>query len=596
MSQSIAHLFQEACSQFDKKEAVLIKKDGAFGPVSHRFFRQRVEHFARGLLTLGLAEDEHVAILAETRFEWAVADLGILYAGGVNVPVYPTLTADEAAYILNHSDAVGVVCSSLEQVHKVQSIRDQCPNLRFVILMDDDQAPEGVARMTDLEIKASRVDNEAEMVARRDGRTRDHLLTIIYTSGTTGHPKGVMLTHGNLLANIKSCEAYMPFGPDDIHLAHLPLSHVFERMSGYYCMIYRGVTIAYAEDIKKVPDNIREVRPTVLISVPRLYEKIYAKIMTSAGQSGFLKKQVFKRALSAGRRALPYFLAQKPLPFLLDKEWKLMDKMVFSKIKENTGGRLRYMSSGGAPLAKDIAELFLGMGMTLLEGYGLTETSPVLTTNRPDGNKPGTVGPAVDGVEVRIADDGEITARGPNIMRGYYKNEEATAEVIKDGWFHTGDIGILDDDGYLRITDRKKDLLITSGGKNVAPQPLENALKLSPLIEQAVVLGDRRNYITALLVPPWETVGEWATEQKWPTDPSALADHKPFLDALEQEVANAMEPFARYEQVKKFRVVPELLSIETGELTPSMKVKRKIVNAKRADLINSLYTEDSQAP
>ncbi len=589
--QSIAHLFFEACETFDKPDAVLIKREGAYGPVSHKFFRQRVSDFGRGLIAAGLALGEHVAIQAETRFEWAIADLGIISAGGVVVPVYPTLTAEESAYILEHADAVGVVVSTAEQAEKVIAIRAGLPKLRFVIQMDDEPLADDVRAMSEVDISGSRRDNETELHRRWQAMTRADLLTLIYTSGTTGHPKGVMLTHGNLLANLESCEPYMPFGPDDIHLAHLPLSHSFERMAGHYSMIWRGVTIAYAEDIKKVPDNIREVRPTLLISVPRLYEKIHAKILARGVQAGFLKRGVFNWALSVARKAAPQLNQDKPLRGFLKHEWNMADRLVFSKIREGTGGRLRYMSSGGAPLAKEIAELFLGLNMKLLEGYGLTETSPVLAVNRPDWNKPGTVGPAVDDVEIRIAEDGEILARGPNVMQGYYKDPEATAAALVDGWFHTGDIGQLDGDGFLRITDRKKDLLITSGGKNVAPQPLENALKLSPLIEQAVVIGDRRNFITALLVPPYETIEEWAPPRGWPTDPAALLTDQGFRAAIEAEVTAQMKPFANYERVKKFEILPAPFTIEKGELTPSLKVRRKNVIARYEAAIDGLYTD-----
>jgi len=588
-AQSIAHLFYAACDTYDKADAVLVKKDGVYGGISHKFFRQRVVDFGRGLIEIGVRPGDHVAILAETRFEWAVADLGIVSAGGVVVPIYPTLTAEEVAWILDHADVVGVVASTADQARKLERVRERLPDSCFVITMDEEVGPEVSQTMSEVEAKGHGTDNETELNNRWQNLTRDDLLTLIYTSGTTGHPKGVMLTHGNLLANVEACEAYMPFGPDDIHLAHLPLSHVLERMAGYYSMIYRGATIAYAEDIGAVPENIKEVRPTVLISVPRLYEKIYAEIMASGTSSGFVKKRIFNWALGVARKAAPYFNEDKQPKGFLAHQWNMADSMVFSKIRENTGGRLRYMSSGGAPLAKEIAELFLGLGMKLLEGYGLTETSPVLTTNRPEWNKPGTVGPAVDGVEIRIADDGEILARGANVMTGYYKDPEATEAVLKDGWFHTGDIGILDPDGFLRITDRKKDILITSGGKNVAPQPLENALKLSPLIEQAIVIGDRRNFITALLVPPLETIEDWAGARGWPTDPEALVEDPGFLAAIEAEVETRMAPFANYERIKKFRVLPRLFSMETGELTPSLKVKRKIVTEHYATAIDDLY-------
>ena len=588
--QSIAHMFFEACDNFDKPNAAMVKIEGSYKKFSHKFFRQRVNHFGRGLMGLGVADGDHIAILAETRFEWAIADLGIVCAGGVGIPVYPTLTSDQAAWILDNSEAKGIVVSTLEQAEKVMEAKNRLPKLGFVIMMDDGEAPEGCLKMSDVETKGSREDNENEFEKRWKSIEPEKLLTIIYTSGTTGNPKGVMLTHANLVSNVLACEPFMPYTPSDIHLSHLPLSHVLERMGGYYCMIFRGVTIAYAEDIKTVADNIREVRPTVLISVPRLYEKIYAKIMAGVESGSFIKKAIFNWASKVGAKALTYFNEDQPLPGLLAHKWAIADKLVFSKVKVATGGRLKYLVSGGAPLAREIAEFFLGMGLKMLEGYGLTETSPVLTFNRPNKNKPGTVGPAIPGVEIKIADDGEILTRGPNLMTGYFKNPEATEEVIVDGWFHTGDIGVLDEDGYLKITDRKKDLIVTSGGKNIAPQPMESALKLSGLIEQAVVIGDKRNFITALLVPPWETVNDWAPARGWSKDPEALVKDEGFLKAIGEEVERQLKGFAHYEKVKKFSVIPKLLSIEDGELTPSMKVKRRVVNEKFKALIDGMYS------
>jgi long-chain acyl-CoA synthetase len=340
---------------------------------------------------------------------------------------------------------------------------------------------------------------------------------------------------------------------------------------------------------KTVADNIREVRPTILVSVPRLFEKIYAKVMVSAESGNFIKKGLFRWALGVGRKAVPYFNKEEQLPGFLGQKWALADSLVFSKVKEKTGGRLKYMVSGGAPLAKEIADFFIGMGLRMVEGYGLTETSPVLTLNPLALNEPGTVGPPLAEVEIRIAEDGEILARGPNLMRGYYKNPTATNEAIQDGWFHTGDIGRLDEDGYLQITDRKKDLLVTSGGKNIAPQPLENALKLSPLIEQAVILGDKRNFIAALIVPPWETIDEWCPRHGWPATIEECINHEGFRKALDNEVASCMQNFAHFERVKKFEIIPSPFLVETGELTPSMKVKRKVVNEKYADVIEGIY-------
>jgi len=588
---SVFHMFDQACERFDRPNAVMVKQDGAYKPRSHRFFRQRVHLFGRGLMTLDVKPGDHVALLAETRFEWAIADLGIMGAGAVTVPVYPTLTADQVAWILENSDAVGAVVSTREQAEKAAAAKSRLPKLRFVICMEEAGAGcEGVTAMADVEKTGYQNDNESEFIQRWQALKPEDLLTIIYTSGTTGHPKGVMLSHANLLSNVEACKALLPFTPEDVHLSHLPLCHVFERMAGYYSLINRGVCIAYAEDIRSVPQNMMEAKPTLIMSVPRLYEKIYASVLNHAKSLGFVKRAMFQWALKVGRQTIPYTNKGKPLPAFLARKWALADKLVHSKLRAKMGGRLSYAISGGAPLSREVGELFLSVGVRLREGYGLTETSPVLAFNLPEQNKPGTVGPPVEGVELSIAEDGEILARGPNIMRGYYKNPEATAEAIdEDGWFHTGDIGLMDEDGFLRITDRKKDIVITSGGKNIAPQPLENALKLSPLIEHAVILADQRPFVSALIMPPWETIADWAPKNNWPTDPEQLAAHPPFLEAMEVEVQEQMKDFAHYEKVKKFAVVPAQFSIEGGELTPSLKIRRRNVTEKYREIIDKLY-------
>lgn len=588
--QSIVHLFFEACERFNKPNAVQVKEADAYKSYSHKFFKQKVSHFGRGLMALGVSPGARVAIFSETRFEWAIADLGILSAGGVVVPIYQTLTGEQAAYILNNSGSIGVICSSQTLVDELLTEKEHLKDLEFIIRMDTNgEKPEDVLLLSDVQNMGIAEDNENEYEARWQEKNHEDIATIIYTSGTTGNPKGVILTHGNILSNIKSCMSIVPYSSDDVCLSHLPLSHILERMGGYYLMIHCGASIAYAEDIKTVALNLMEVKPTVMVSVPRLFEKIYAKVMANAQSGSWVKKKIFFWALGVGKQALPYINNQRPLPGYLQKKYNLADKLVFSKIRAKTGGKLKFLISGGAPLAREIAEMFLSVGLVMLEGYGLTETSPVLCINRPEKNKPGTVGPAIPDVELRIAEDGEILAKGPNVMQGYYKNAEATANAIKDGWFHTGDIGVLDEDGYLRITDRKKDLIVTSGGKNIAPQPIESALKLSPLIEQAVVLGDKHNFISALLVPPWETVEDWASARGWSQDPLELATDPRLQVELEKEVARQLEDFAHYEKVKKFVVLPELLSIEGGELTPSLKVKRKVVNEKYRDLIQNIY-------
>ncbi|CAM2068903.1 Long-chain fatty acid--CoA ligase [Sulfidibacter corallicola] len=594
--QSIPQLFFDACQQFDKREAVLVKQDGEYAPFSHRFFRQRVDHFARGLIALGLEVGEHVAILAPTRWEWAIADLAIICGGGVVVPVYPTLGPAKIGAILDHAHCVGVVVADASLAEQALSLREQLPNLRFVISMDGADLPEGVHHLPEVEIEGSRHDNEHEMVARWQSKKPEDLLTIVYTSGTQGDQKGVMLTHGNMIANIRSCEPFMNFGPEDICLSHLPLSHVLERMAGYYTMLYRGVTIAYTPTIQTLVEDMEAVRPTVLISVPRVFEKLYARVLRGINTAGFLKRNMANMALGVGREALPYLINGAQLPSWLSRKYRVADRMVFSKIHEKTGGRLKLMVSGGAPLPRKVTELFLGIGFKVIEGYGLTEAAPVLTINRPDKNRPGTVGPPIPEVEIRIAEDGEILARGPNVMPGYYRDQEATRETLMDGWLHTGDIGVIDAEGCLRITDRKKDLIITSGGKNIAPQPLEKAIVLSPLIERAVIIGDQRPFIAAIIVPAWESIGEWAPERGWSTNPQVLVGNQAFRDTIEAEIATHSENFAFYERVRKFQMLPHSLKVETGELTPSLKVVRRVVIERYGKLVEDLYREEEPEP
>lgn len=590
--QSIPHMFFDVCQKYDKPNAVMVKEEGAYKSYSHKFFRQRVSHLARGLMALGVKADDHVAILGETRFEWGIADMAIVSVGAASVPLYPSLPPDQVCYILDNSESIGIIVSTLEQAEKVLKVKDSVPNIEFIIVMDEvTDLPDGVVTMKAIESKGANTDNENQYLDAWKACQRDDLLTIIYTSGTTGNPKGVMLTHENLLANIEGIEDVVDLTPDDVCLSHLPLSHVLERMAGWFMMLANGITIAYAENIQTMAENLEEVKPTVMVSVPRLFEKIYARIMDKAMSAGFPKKQLFSWALGVGKQALPYILNDKEVPGWLGKKYGLADKLVFSKIREKTGGRMRFLVSGGAPLPKEIGEFFLSIGLKILEGYGLTETSPVLNVNRPGIIRPGTVGPVIKNVEIKIAEDGEILARGPNIMIGYYRNPEATKEVMEDGWFRTGDVGLITEEGCLKITDRKKEILVTSGGKNIAPQPIENALKLSPLIENAVAIGDKRKFISALIVPPWETVAEWAPKNGWPTDPDALVAHEGFRTALQREVDSFLKDFAHHEMVKKFEILPNAFSEEGGELTPSLKIKRRVINEKYGDIIEKMYAD-----
>ncbi len=433
----------------------------------------------------------------------------------------------------------------------------------------------------------------SEMVSRSKP---DDLLTLIYTSGTTGTPKGVMLTHGNLCANITSTVKGIEFTDDDTLLSFLPLSHVFERMGGHFSSFSKGCTIYYAEGIEKVADNMGEVKPTLMLSVPRLYEKMYTGVMEKVKAGSPLKQKIFFWSLNVGQKVVEHSLINKPVPFLLGLKHKIATKLAFSKIHDRVGGKLRFFISGGAPLAQEIAEFFSSAGIQIMEGYGLTETSPVLTTNLPDQFRFGTVGKPIDGVSINIADDGEILAKGPNIMRGYYNDEESTKEVLTDdGWFSTGDIGEIDQDGFLKITDRKKNLFVTSGGKNVAPAPLENSLATSSYIDQVVVLGDKRNFISALIVPNFDNIKTYLSSmEKSVSGNEAMIEHQDVLDLIDKEVSDAMSEFSNYEKVKVFKLLSEPFTIEKGELTPKMSIVRKIVISNNHDLIESIYNQSKK--
>ncbi|MBK9302975.1 MAG: long-chain fatty acid--CoA ligase [bacterium] len=490
--------------------------DGAYVDVSSAEALLRVRALRAGLRSLGVAPGDRVAILSENRLEWALTDLAALSLGAVDVPIYPTLLPDTIEFILRDCQPAVMFVSSREQADKVRVFRDRLPFLRHVIAYDDlDLA--GVARMTDLE-KTGRDLLARDPAAAGDdagpARAQD-LCSIIYTSGTTGDPKGVMLTHGNFVSNVLASASLIDIGPRDRVLSFLPLSHVLERMAGFYIMMAVGTGIAYAGSVESVSDDMRLVCPTVMISVPRLYEKIYARVTAAAAAGGPVKRLIFDWARGVGqdwgRRVRA---GEKVSPGLAFRR-RVADRLVFSKLRARTGGRLRFFVSGGAPLAPHINEFFYAAGMIILEGYGLTETSPVISVNSFEHFRVGSVGKVIPGVEVKIAEDGEIVTRGPNVMLGYYNNPVATSEVLTgDGWLHTGDIGRFDEDGYLYITDRKKDLIVTAGGKNVAPQPLENAFKKNKFISQVVVLGDHRPYLTCLIVPNFEELEAWAALHK----------------------------------------------------------------------------------
>ncbi len=572
-----------------KADCLLHKTGGAFQPISSAELVDRVRRLATALIDLGVQRGDRVALMAENGPHWPVADFATLCVGGVLVPIYPTLTPDQAAYVVNDCGAELVLVQGKGRLEGLLGERGDMPAVKqFVVIDHEPEGDEALSFSSLLAQSEAMPADELERQARTAGP--DDLATFIYTSGTTGNPKGVMLTHGNITSNVLGSLECMDIDGSYTALSFLPLSHSFERTIDYI-YFYKGCTIAYAESVSQVAQNMREVNPHAFVSVPRVYEKVIAKVHEGVTASPPMKQKIFHWAEKVARQALPYRLRRQKPPGLLGIKMALADKLVFGKIKAALGERFRFAFSGGAPLAPEIARFFWGAGIEIYEGYGLSETSPVLTVNRPGRTKLGTVGPALPDVELLIADDGEILARGPNIMRGYHNLPEASAEAIDDeGWFHTGDIGEIDADGFLKITDRKKEIIVNAYGKNVAPAPIENELKASRFIGQAVVIGDRRKMLAALLVPDFETLVSWAKRQGIDGGdmPALLADSR-ILQLFEDEVKAVNGELARYEQIHVWELLPDEFTIETGELTPTQKIKRRVINQKYGEVIEGLY-------
>lgn len=578
-----------------KPVALRAKQDGAWRDVTYAEVLDQVQCIAAGFRELGIQPGSNIAILSENRPEWAFVDYACLSIRCTDVPIYPTLPAGQISYILRDSGAVAIVVSSRAQLEKILDIRhpDVTPALRHIIAIEPDAAGPGVMPLADL-VQRGRGALAKYPKWREEALTAKpgDLATLIYTSGTTGDPKGVMLTHGNLCSNVVGGLQHLDLSESDQCLSFLPLSHVFERMAGHYCMWQSGATISYAQSIDTVSADMLERRPTVVLSVPRLYEKIYAKILEGSAASP-IKRRIFQWARANGEAWADYVLAKKPVPPLLSLKKAIANRLVFQKLQNRTGGRLRYFVSGGAPLSAEIAKFFYAAGLPIYEGYGLTETSPVITVNSREHVRMGTVGRAIPGVEVRIAPDGEILTRGPHVMKGYYNKPEATAEAIDaEGWFRTGDIGLIDSDGFLRITDRKKDIIVTAGGKNIAPQPIENRVKTNRFVVNAVMIGDKRKFPLMLVVPNVDALREWAAAQQlsFPDD-AALVASPEAGDKIEGEVKKVLRDLAQFEMPKKVVLIQRDFSIETGELTPTLKVKRRVVEKNYKAQIEAIYAE-----
>jgi long-chain acyl-CoA synthetase len=591
---TLTQLFFESLGRFQRPDAYQVRRAGRYEPIAHAQVRERVRHIALGLRDLGYTRGDRIAILSENRPEWAFVDWACLTLGIADVPIYPTLPAEQIPHILSNSGASGIFVSDDAQAAKIVGIRAGAPALRHVFTFGPDK-PGGVdLTLAEVEARGGSVDSP-ERARQWESDARDvrpgDLATLIYTSGTTGLPKGVMLTHDNIYSNVCAVRSKIAFHDDDVALSFLPLSHIFER-TGDYLFWATGTSIAYAESMDTLPINMQEVRPTFCMSVPRLYEKMYARVLENALSGGWVKKRVFLRARRVADRWADEKLAGREPRGLLAFQYAIAQRMVFGKLLARTGGRLRYFVSGGAPLASEINRFFYAAGLVILEGYGLTETSPVIAVNTPDAFRIGTVGKPADGVEVMIATDGEILTRGPHVMAGYYQNPDATREAIdRDGWFHTGDIGVLED-GYLRITDRKKDIIVTAGGKNIAPQPIEGRVKTNKYVSQAVMLGDKRKFPVLLVVPNWDQLEKWAGYKNiiW-TQRSQLLEMPTIRSKMEQEVRGEFTGLASFETPKKVALLEHDFSIERGELTPTLKVRRRVIEQDYKALIDGLYAE-----
>ncbi len=590
---TLCELFYDSVDRYRKAAHLRYKEDGAWQAISSDELRQAVEELSMGLRALGIAKGDRVAILSENRPEWAMADLATLVTAATDSPIYATLPARQVLYILNDCEAGVIFVSNALQARKVQEIRAELKHLRHVIRMDREPIADTLSLDEVRALGREALLKDPQAVRRRAAEVKpDDIATLIYTSGTTGDPKGVMLLHSNLVSNVSgSLGAFAGLGPDDTYLSFLPLAHIFERMGGHYLMLHRGVTIAYAESFDRLSDNMGEIRPTIMCSVPRLYEKIHARVREKVAADSRLRQSIFAWALRRGARLFAHRVAHTDPGASLRLQGRLADALVFRKIRERTGGRLRLFVSGGAPLPREINDFFGSIGLTILEGYGLTETSPVITVNTPKELRPGSVGRPIPGVEVKIAADGEILTRGPHVMKGYFKLPQATAEAIDaDSYFHTGDIGHLDADGYLFITDRKKDLIVTSGGKNIAPQPIESLIKRDRFIGEVVMVGNKRNFPSALVIPNFETLEKWATARglSW-RGRDELIQNPAVRAHYHDLVCGLCAGLAPFERIKKIELLPKEFSIESGELTPKLSVRRRVVEQKFQSVIDRMY-------
>ena len=591
---NIYELFKNSVENRGKNPGLKYKEAGQWKSISWNEWFDISKSLSKSLLELGLKKGSKVNILSSTNANWVMTDVGIIIAGFVTAPIYQSNTAREVLYIINHSEAEVIFVENKIQLDKVLSIKDELKNIKKIVLMkgevDNDRL---ITTFNDFVTTGKNLKNDSDFEKQAESTEQTDLASIVYTSGTTGVPKGVMLTHQNFIYVSSVMEELSELNPlEDENFAWLPYAHILGRIS-QYTMIKSGVTTSFARGIDSLLEDMADAKPTTVTCVPRIYEKIYTKITMGLETASPVKKSLFNWSMEIGAKVGEYKQKNRQVPTFLQLKHDLANKLVLHKIHELFGGKIKFFISGGAPLSKDIADFFHSAGVLILEGYGLTETTAPINVNQPKKYKFGTVGPIMPGTEEKIAEDGEILARGPGIMTGYYNSPDETKEVLEEnGWFHTGDIGEFDDDGMLRITDRKKDLIVTAGGKNIAPQYIENLMKTSPFISQCFTSGDKRKYITALITLDYEELEPYAKENGINyNEPTDLASDPQIYELVKKEIEDRNRQLASYETIKKFKIIPNDFSIESGELTPTMKLKRKVVSKKYAELLDSMYEE-----
>jgi len=595
MSDTLPRMVLRLTERFGPKTAMRRKQDGHYQDISWTQLGEQIRAFSSSLIDLGLNPGEQVAIMSPNCPEWVYADLGILAAGGRTVPVYHTESFKTILHILQNSQSRFFFTNSPHFARQLVHYLSRLPQLEKIILLDEDDSHDHILNLKEFLRRGQKLPPVCVDKTLAEG-SREDIATLVYTSGTTGEPKGAILTHDNILSNIEACCQLIDINERDECLSFLPLSHIFERMGGYYMMLHQGVVISYAESVDTVPANLLEIQPTIVISVPRLYEKTYNRILERVTTGPWLKKQIFFLALRTGKIHVANQQQDRKSGWLLKLTMVLFNKLVFSKLKERMGGKLRFFISGGAPLVKDIAEFFLAIGLPIYEGYGLTETSPVIAVNYPGHHRLGSVGRPLANLRLKFSEEGELLVEGPSVFKGYWNQPEKTAEALHDQRFSTGDIGHLDQDGYLFITDRKKDLIVTAGGKNIAPLELENQFKADKFVANVMVYGDRKPYLTALVVPDFEALQKYADYKQIDfLDHCDLVRHPQILNLIRRRLNNLQAEVPPYKQIKRFTLLSRDFNAEEGEVTPTLKLKRKQISKNFAMVLEDIYRNEGQA-